>query len=440
MYKLLLSLGLAAAVAGQPVIALAQVLALPLVHDGAQSPATSVQPTVLNLDQALELADRVSVDIRQTASNRDALSGDLSDASHLLWNNPKLNAERVRREVPAQGLSTTRQREWSASFEQTFEIAGQQGYRRRAAQAQLAAHGATLDETRRAVLAEVETSFVEVLALQERVKTENASLGLIQNTAQSVEKRVVAGEDSRLDGNLAQVEAVRARNQIGVLQEQLIEARQRLAELLQLPAGALPIADGTLDVGQAKQYSLADLLSRASQRPLLRALDNKQDAARNRLSLERATRYPDVTVAVSTSREGPVGAQERLTGLSMSIPLPLFHQNAGAIGRASTELKQITIERETAVRDSQAAVAALWQRMQSLTERVKALRSSILPTLEQNQELSKKSLQAGEISIVQLLLVNRQLLDGRKDLIDAERELRVTDIALRTAAGLLSRP
>lgn len=38
---------------------------------------------------------------------------------------------------------------------------------------------------------------------------------------------------------------------------------------------------------------------------------------------------------------------------------------------------------------------------------------------------------------MQLLLVNRQVLDGRRDLIDAETELRVTRVARQQAAGWL---
>jgi cobalt-zinc-cadmium efflux system outer membrane protein len=69
----------------------------------------------------------------------------------------------------------------------------------------------------------VERQFVEVLSLQARVVTERRSLDTIEKTAQAITKRVAAGEDSRLDGNLAQVEAIRARNQIGLLQEQLMQ-------------------------------------------------------------------------------------------------------------------------------------------------------------------------------------------------------------------------
>lgn len=439
MYKLLLPLGMAMVAHSAPAMA-QQTAKIPYIRDGAPATGAASAGSILTLDQALALAERASVDIRQIEVNREALQGDLQDAGRALWNNPRVTGERIRRDVPAAGLPADRQREWSALFEQTFEIAGQQGYRRRAAQAQLAGHGATLEETRRTVRAAVESSFVEVLALQERIATENASLGLIQDAARYVGKRVSAGEDSRLDGNLAQVEAVRARNQIGVLEEQLLEARARLGEQLQLPAGELPMASGSLAIASSRQYTQAGLLAGAGQRPLLRALEYKEEAARQRLALERASRYPDVTVGLSTSREGPAGFQERVTGVSLSVPLPLFHRNAGAIGRAATDIAQARIERDAALRNSQANVSALWQRSRSLAERVQALRTAILPMLEQNQQLSRKSLEAGEISIVQLLLVNRQLLDGRKDLIDAEKDLRVTDIALRTAAGETVQP
>ena len=59
----------------------------------------------------------------------------------------------------------------------------------------------------------------------------------------------------------------------------------------------------------------------------------------------------------------------------------------------------------------------------------------MLPALEENQRLSVKSLQAGEIGLFQLLVVNRQVLDGRRDLIDAQTERRLTRTALHLAAG-----
>lgn len=388
----------------------------------------------LTLERAWQLADNANASLRQILAKRSAVQGDVADARSLLWNNPKLSGERTRREVPQTGLNPENRREWTGAIEQTFEIAGQQGHRRSAAQQDLDALDATIEETRHEVHAEVEQRFVQVLALQERIATESASLKIIEDTAASIGKRVTAGEDSRLDGNLAKVEAVRARNQIGVLEEQLIEARAELASTLQLPSNELPVVSGSLSA-PLPTYTLAQLQANATGRPLLRALNYREQSAKSRLALERAARYPDVTVTLSSGREGPLAGRERLTGISLSLPLPLFHHNAGPIGRAATELTQAQIEREAAIRNTDASVTALWQKGQSLNARVEALQKTVLPALEENQRLSVKSLQAGEISLVQLLLVNRQVLDGRRDLIDAQTELRMTRIALQQAAG-----
>ena len=82
-----------------------------------------------------------------------------------------------------------------------------------------------------------------------------------------------------------------------------------------------------------------------------------------------------------------------------------------------------------------AQVVALWERYTSLNARVRRLKESVLPSLEENRRLSAVSFRAGEIGLLQLLLVNRQVLDGQRDLLDARTELRLTKVALEAAAG-----
>lgn len=401
------------------------------------SAAAPLAASALTLEQAVRLAEVANIELQRAIAQRAAAEGELNDARGLLWNNPELSAEKARRTVREDGASTETQRDWAAGVSQTFEIAGQQGYRRKGALQQLDAIDASIEATRAEVRGEVERRFVQVLSLQERIATERLSLKIIEDTALSVKKRVAAGEDSRLDGNLTNVEAVRARNQLGVLEEQLIQARSELAAALQLPPSQLPYVQGTLNA-PPPSYTLDALLAKAAQRPVLRALDHREQAAQHRLSLERAARYPDVTVGISTAREGSSSAsRERITTLSVSLPLPLFRQNAGNIGRASTELTQAQLERQATLRNTQAELHALWHKLQSLRARTEALQQTVLPALEENQRLSVKSLQAGEISLVQLLLVNRQVLEGKRDLIEAQTELRTTRIALELASGWL---
>lgn len=406
----------------------------PINADVVSGPGGAVLSSPLTLAQAWQRAETANVDLQRAQAQRAAMEGEATEASGLLWNNPRLFSENVRRAVPQEGQPSSRQREWTAGIEQTFEIAGQQGYRRQATRQQLTALDASIDDARLEVRREVERRFVQVLSLQERIATERQAAKLIEDTAASVRKRVEAGEDSRLDGNLASVEAVRARNQIGVLEEQLLQARAELRIALQLPSNALPAVIGSL-ITPAPTYTLEMLLQRAAERPALRGLNAREQAAQSRLSLERAARYPDLTVGIATGREGSTAARERLTTLTVSLPLPLFRQNAAGVGRAATELSQTRIERQAAMRNGGASVNALWQKLQSLNARVDALQQTVLPALEENQTLSVKSLQAGEIGLFQLLVVNRQVLDGRRDLIEARTELRLTRIALYQAAG-----
>ncbi len=388
----------------------------------------------LTLEQAWQTAEAANPALQSARANLAAAQGQLADTQGLLWNNPQLYTERVRRDVPQAGLDNQRQREWNTSLSQTIEIGGQHGYRRAAAEQELAALQSALQETQRQVRAEVEQGFVRVLALQLRIATEQETLKLVESAATIVKKRVAAGEDSRLDGNLAAVEAERGRNQLAALGEQLIEARATLASALQMTPENLPEVAGEL-MPVAARYTLDQLLASAANRPQLRAFEQREAAARNRLKLERASVYPDITLGVSSGREGAATAREKLVGVSVSLPLPLFRRNAGGIGKAATELTQAQIERQVVGRDTLAQVRALWLKVESLRARVERLQQTVLANLDDNQRLSSISYRAGEIGLLQLILVNRQVFDGRRDLLDARTELRLATVALEAAAG-----
>lgn len=396
--------------------------------------SASADSTALTLEDSWRLAETSNPALRATVASLSAREGELRDARAPLWNNPEMSVAHHRREVPQVSDFTQINREWSIGLAQTFEIAGQQAERRAAAEQSLAASQQGITEARQQVHGEVERRFVRVLSLQLRIETEQATLKLIEDAAKAVSRRVAVGEDSRLDGNLARIEAERAHNQLALLREQLVEARTDLAMLLQLPANELPQVQGVLDRA-AVSYSLEDLLKSSAQRPLLRSLQHREQAARSRLDLERAMRYPGVTVEFDSGREGVSDARETVVGLNVSMPLPLFRRNASGIGWASTELTQIEIERAATGRDVRAQVIALWERVTSLGARVQRLKTSVLPSLEENQHLSTLAFRTREIGLPQLLLVNRQLLEGQRDLLDARTDLRLTQVALEVTAG-----
>ena len=426
---LLLSLGLLFAL---PTLAQNSQSLVKVVATPAAAPATDLP---LTLEQAWQLAEQANPALKNAQANFAAAEGQLADAQGLLWNNPQIAAERVRRTVPDPGLTERTQREWSVGLTQTLEIAGQQGYRRTAAEQELAALRETVEEARRQLRAEVEQKFVRVVALQLRAEMETGLVDLIKENSAVTRKRFDAGEDTKLDANLAEVELGRARNQLETVGEQLIQARAELATLLQLPAERLPAVKGALLVKPGLPYTLDQLLAAAASRAQLRALDHREQAARNRLGLERAAVYPDITVGLNSAREGPGNAREKLLGVSVSIPLPLFRRNASGIGKASTELTQAEIEKQATGRDTRARVLALWQKLDSLRHRTQRLDQSVLQRLEENQRLSTAAYRAGEISLIQMLLATRQVLDTRREVLEAMTDFALTRSELEQAAG-----
>ncbi|MBI4291852.1 MAG: TolC family protein [Betaproteobacteria bacterium] len=405
-----------------------------LVLTAAQLAGAAAEPP-LTLERAWQLAEEANPTLKAAQASLAGAEGQLADARGALWNNPQLAAERSRRKVPQPGLESDIQGEWRVEISQTLEIAGQQGYRRGAAEQELAALRETIEETRLQIRAEFEQKFTRVVSLQLRAEMEEGIIGLIQENAAITRKRFEAGEDTKLDNNLAGVELGRARDRLESVRELLIQARAELAATLQLPPDELPAVKGALVVRPEPPYTLEQLLDAAASRPQLRALGYREQAARSRLGLERAAAYPDVTVGLGAGREGPGAARENLIGLSVSVPLPLFRRNAAGIGKASSELAQVEIEKRATTRDTRARVLALWQKLESLRERVRRLDQFVLQQLEENERLSTAAYRVGEIGLMQLLLTTRQVLDTRREVLEAMTDFALTRVELERAAG-----
>jgi cobalt-zinc-cadmium efflux system outer membrane protein len=414
-----------------PLLALALVLAATTLPAGAQPAAA---PTTLTLDEAMRLAEAAHPSVLAREAQLAAAEGTRREAAAWLFNNPELGTEAIRRRANATGSSWN---EWAIGIAQPFETGGQQAKRREAAAAGLDALRAEVDDVRRQARVEAATRFLAVLAAQRRVQLEQRSVDLFERSAQAVAKRRAAGEDTRLDANVALVEAERARNALALAGERLIDARSELGSAVRLPPSALPEVAGELRpaVDGPLPYGLEQLLASAQNLPRQRALAAREEAARARLGVERGNRNPNVTVGVHAGREGPSDGREGIVVLSLSVPLPLFKQNDAAIGQAMTDLTQAEVERAAALRDTEVRVRQLWSRLASQRERIQRLQRVLVPASTDNQQLSARSREAGQIGLLDQLLVNRQAIDAERDLIDLLAEMHTTRIELEYAAG-----
>lgn len=218
------------------------------------------------LEEALALAERRNPALSAVRASTAATQGEVEDARAPLWNNSEIVTEGRRRAFgPTVGPDVTRY-DTLFGLSQRFELGGQQRARRGAAEAALRAVQQSIEDSRREVRAEAARRFFQVLSLQQRVRTEEAALELLKRAAELTSKRVRAGEDSRLDGNLAAIEVERGANQVAQASEQLVQARAALSAHLQLQPASRPEAVGELDA-TVPAYTLNDLLSASADGP-----------------------------------------------------------------------------------------------------------------------------------------------------------------------------
>ncbi len=358
------------------------------------------------LDQALTairqapMAQAAAAMIDAETANRDRL-----DAGGYEWG---MRVEGQKRNVNGtQSASTQRYNEWRAALERPLRLPG-----KAAIDAEIGAQGITqakasfgdaLHETARSLL----KGWFIWLRERENARQWSLQSDSLARQQQATTRRVQLGDAPRLE--LMQSEAATAQAQAAFEQAKLRTAVAAAELGARFPALRLP-ADVTLSTPQALAGSLADwrehLLEHNHELLLARS-----DSQRARLVASRADaeRTPDPTIGVHVGSDR--GGEERLTGLSLSIPFP--GQARAANARRETALASASAQREAAtiakinaeIATGFAAAEASyesWRRAEDAAQRI-----------EQAAKLTARARTLGEAGLSDVLLAQRQANEAR---------------------------
>ncbi len=253
---------------------------------------------------------------------------------------------------------------YSAGFDASWELDVFGGVRRsvEAAEADLEAAVADLDDTRVTLVSEVAANYVEVRVQQALLRIAHDNLASQSETLQLTEWREMAGLASAQDVEQARTNRERTRALIPSLETSLAEAEHRLDALLGQPPDALharldasanlPRVPDGLAVGIP-----ADTLR---QRPDVRAAERRLAAETARVGVAEAARYPSVRLSGSVGVEAlSAGALDddgaTVSSLLGGITAPIFE--AGRL-RNQVDIQQ-AVREQAQVSYEQAVLAAL---------------------------------------------------------------------------------
>jgi cobalt-zinc-cadmium efflux system outer membrane protein len=397
--------------------------------------AQSEPPRSIDLAQALDLA-REKSPLFEAASARIAeAQGNLTQASVLLVNNPTLGVAAGPRFLsqPGEGSEV----DLEVRLAQRFETGGQRRHRMARAESLAAASRSASRDVERVVLQTVASVFYEVLGADERLRLVNQNAGLATNLYEIARSRVSAGASAPLEENTARIRLAEATRQLVRAETFLRTAKLRLSTSLGLdpaievlPLGSLPEA--------ATLPPLAELLAAASENhPRLLTSRARIEAANSEVALSKADAWPDVSLGASYARD----ERDDVVMGGITLEVPLFNRNQGERARASAASRRARAAARSDSLEIQSQLRQSYAEYDAASRSVAAFDADVVRSQRENLRLIESMFQAGKIRFVDVVLLQRELIDGRLGYLAARLDLARAEIETRAAAGLaLSEP
>lgn len=246
---------------------------------------------------------------------------------------------------------------WAVQLTQTFEWPGRLSLRKAIAQKDIELAQLGLEQFRAALAARVRTLAWKLLAAQEQTGAAEEVAKRYQSLAEVLLQRDPAGAAPRLEARIIQATALTLGAEATAARNELAAARFELNQLLgENPEH--PLVVGMEHITLNPPPALEPLLAQARKNNFglrARMLDVQQQGYEVRLAENE--RWPSISVVPYVQRQQNE-TRETQVGISVSIPLPLWNRNKGAIDTARAKEVQAEVMLTAQMRQLERDVAA----------------------------------------------------------------------------------
>lgn len=339
------------------------------------------------------------------------------------------------------------ERETSLGFALPLEVLGQRGRRIRLAEAELAAVEANVADRERRLRADVLAMYADALAALRELETTERVVELDTATARIVAARVTEGEAAPLEQRLFDVEIARLRSRRAIVEGRLMTAIIRLKSVAGIDSGEpLKFRENlSMPAFAAPPTTLEEAVERALRnRPDLRLARLNERVAEAGLDLARAQGRPEVTafgrfsVERSVFDDTPVGSisdRDKTLSFGVSIGLPVFNRNQGAVGEGESAVLQARRRREFAEAAVRSDVTAAFMRYQAAKRALAIYEQDILTQSNANVRNLNEAYRLGVSSITEVLVEQRRLVDAQREFTETLAEAYRALADLEAAIG-----
>lgn len=369
------------------------------------APSSACHVSENRADLTLATAVRLTLEHnRELAAAAREISG--RDGAVLqagLLKNPTISAEAE--DIRRQERSTT------LRVGQLFELGGKRNARRTAAA--LARDSATQDYElrRRTVILNVAQGFTELLAAQQQRALAQEGMALAERVLAAAARRVQAGKVSPVDETKARLGLALARVDVEQAMRDEQTARRRLTLFWGDAGPQFGHAVGDLEEAVTLP-SLDTLRQRLRSSAVFLRADTDVAQRRAALALEQANRSPDIAVTAGIRKFAQGGENGLLVGVS--IPLPLFDNNQGAILQAQQQVLQAQDVQHATQTRLLGDLAQTHDALVAVDAEIRLLRSDVLPASRSVLDAASKGFDYGKFSFLEVVDAQRSLVQQQR--------------------------
>lgn len=266
------------------------------------------------------------------------------------------------------------------------------------------------------LLIEVVRRFIEVAAAQEQIVLQSQSTTIAEQTVNSIQPLVAAGQAPQLELGRANAALLRARLAEQAASARLESARIRLANMW---ASNTPqfesISSEFLSVGQAD--SIETILAELASNPDIEIYAAEARLREAEVRLVQSQQQGDITWSAGLRHLREFDD----TGFAFEVSIPLFNKarTAGADRAARANLEEVEVRRLAALNAIEGEIRSLHRALQQSISEVRALQQQVIPVLQEVQQQTLAAYTAGNYSYVELISAQREFLEAQLSLISS---------------------
>lgn len=170
--------------------------------------------------------------------------------------------------------------------------------------------------------------------------------------------------------------------------------------------------------------------------PAILAAHRDIDAARAGIDVARSQRYADPSLNLFRERDVLGGERRNVTGVGISIEIPLWNTSQGAVAKAAASREQAEARLQALDRDIRPRIEQAHAELTRLREQAERLRLNLVEPAREVIELTRRGFAAGEVNVLSLIDASNTYFEARTRYLDLLSAAVSAEADLRLAAGL----